>query len=287
MKPVRTIGAIAIIVSGLSLTAPGLVAQNANHITVPFSDPSRPGTLKVRLVQGALTVRTTSGREVIVDASGELAQRLERDKNPPSRADGLRRLSQPSGLTIEEEANVISITARPNDDGRLDVQVPARTNLQLSLVNGGDLVIERVEGDIEANNVNGSIKLTDVAGSVVAHSVNGGVVATIRQVAAQKAMAFTSLNGEVDVTLPASLKANLKLRSDQGDVYTDFDVVTTSSPPPVSTTPPGRDRGRDNDAAKGKYRLRVDRSIYGTVNGGGPEIELRTFNGDVFLRKGK
>jgi hypothetical protein len=238
-------------------------------------------------VQGALTVRTTSGREVIVDASGELAQRLERDKNPPSRADGLRRLSQPSGLTIEEEANVISITARPNDDGRLDVQVPARTNLQLSLVNGGDLVIERVEGDIEANNVNGSIKLTDVAGSVVAHSVNGGVVATIRQVAAQKAMAFTSLNGEVDVTLPASLKANLKLRSDQGDVYTDFDVVTTSSPPPGSTTPPGRDRGRDNDAAKGKYRLRVDRSIYGTVNGGGPEIELRTFNGDVFLRKGK
>ena len=126
MKPVRTIGAIAIIVSGLSLTAPGLVAQNANHVTVPFSDPSRPGTLKVRLVQGALTVRTTSGREVIVDASGELAQRLERDQNRPARADGLRRLSQPSGVTIEEEANVISITARPNDDGRLDVQVPAR-----------------------------------------------------------------------------------------------------------------------------------------------------------------
>jgi hypothetical protein len=30
----------------------------------------------------------------------------------------------------------------------------------------------------------------------------------------------------------------------------------------------------------------VNRSIYGTVNGGGPEIELRTFNGSVFLRKG-
>jgi hypothetical protein len=285
MKLVRFIGAIAISVAGLSLAGRGLVAQSANHITVPFSDPSRPGTLKVRLVQGALTVRTASGRDVIVDASGGLAQRPERDNNRSQRSDGLRRLSQPTGVTIEEESNVISITARPNDDGRLDIQVPARTNLQLSLVNGGNLVIERVEGDIEANNVNGSIRLTDVAGSVVAHSVNDDVVATVRQVAAQKAMAFTSLNGDVDVTLPASLKANLKLRSDQGDVYTDFDVVTTSSP--VSTSQPGQDRGRNNDAAKGKYRLRVDRSIYGTVNGGGPEIELRTFNGDVFLRKGK
>ena len=285
MKLVRFVGTIAIVASGVSLPSGGLVAQSANHITVPFSDPSRPGTLKVRLVQGALTIRATNGREVIVDASGELAQRLDRQSGRSSRADGLRRLSQPTGVTIEEESNVISITARPNDDGRLDIQVPARTNLQLSLVNGGDIVVERVEGDIEVNNVNGGIRLTDVAGSVVAHSVNDGVVATVRQVAAQKAMAFTSLNGDVDVTLPASLKANLKLRSDQGDVYTDFDVVTTSSP--VSASQPGQDRGRSSDAAKGKYRLRVDRSIYGTVNGGGPEIELRTFNGDVFLRKGK
>ena len=287
MKLVRFVGTIAIVASGVSLPSGELVAQSANHITVPFSDPSRPGTLKVRLVQGALTIRATNGREVIVDASGELGQRLERDRQGDrnSRADGLRRLSQPTGVTIEEDTNVISITARPNDDGRLDIQVPARTNLQLSLVNGGDIVVERVEGDIEVNNVNGGIRLTDVAGSVVAHSVNGGVVATVRQVATQKAMAFTSLNGDVDVTLPASLKANLKLRSDQGDVYTDFDVVTTSSP--VSASQPGQDRGRSSDAAKGKYRLRVDRSIYGTVNGGGPEIELRTFNGDVFLRKGK
>ncbi len=28
-------------------------------------------------------------------------------------------------------------------------------------------------------------------------------------------------------------------------------------------------------------------TIYGTVNGGGPDFELRTFNGNVYLRKGK
>jgi hypothetical protein len=29
----------------------------------------------------------------------------------------------------------------------------------------------------------------------------------------------------------------------------------------------------------------MDRSIYGTINGGGPDFELRTFNGNIYLRK--
>jgi hypothetical protein len=271
--------AVAFALTSATLASQG--QQTGDRLTIPFSDPARPGTLKVRLVQGAVTVRGANTKEVAIDATGGLRNSDSGSRRPP-RADGLRRLSQPTGLNVEEEANVISITARPSDDGRLTIQVPTRTNLQLSLVNGGNIEVEGVEGDLEINNVNGDVRLANVSGSVVASSVNGQVVATVRQVTAQKPMAFTSLNGEVDVTLPASLKASLKLRSDQGDVYTDFDVQTRN-PPPASATPPGRERDRDG---RGKYRLRVDRSIYGTVNGGGPEIELRTFNGDVFLRKG-
>ena len=37
---------------------------------------------------------------------------------------------------------------------------------------------------------------------------------------------------------------------------------------------------------RGRYRVEVDNSIYGTVNGGGPDFELRTFNGDIYLRRG-
>lgn len=36
---------------------------------------------------------------------------------------------------------------------------------------------------------------------------------------------------------------------------------------------------------RGRYRVEVDNSIYGTVNGGGPDFELRTFNGDIYLRR--
>jgi Toastrack DUF4097 len=127
------------------------------------------------------------------------------------------------------------------------------------------------------SNTNGGIVLNGVSGSVNAGTTNGNVRATMSGVAAQKEMAFTSLNGTVDVTLPPNTKANLRLRSDRGDVYSDFDVQLTPSSPTVQ-----QDRGGD-----GRYRIRRSRSIVGTINGGGPEFELRTFNSDVYVRKGK
>lgn len=283
-------------------------APGSQRLVVPLSDPSRPGTLKVRVIQGSITVVVGSSRDIIVNASGERRGRdRDRDREPardrnrpnrPSGDDGLRRLNQPFGVDIEEEANVVTVSTAPQMSGTLTIEVPKRTNLQVSAINGGGISIDGVDGDIEANNVNGSVTLNDVSGSVVAHSLNGEVRATISRIGSSP-MAFTSMNGEIDVTLPAAVKANLKMRSDHGDVLTDFEIKTT--PPPARTETnrqaPGRepDARRDNrrrerddrDARDGVQRLEVDRAIYGTVNGGGVEIELRTYNGDVRLRKAK
>jgi DUF4097 and DUF4098 domain-containing protein YvlB len=121
----------------------------------------------------------------------------------------------------------------------------------LSVVDGGAIVVEGVQGDIEVSNINGSVTLTDVAGSVVAHSVTGKVLATLRQVTPEKPMAFTSLNGIVGVTLPASLKANLKLRSDQGDIYTDFDLGAAAAPVPPAAAAADRDNRADRARPSG------------------------------------
>jgi len=37
----------------------------------------------------------------------------------------------------------------------------------------------------------------------------------------------------------------------------------------------------------GRYRINRTRSVVGTINGGGPEFELRTFNSNVYVRKGR
>lgn len=309
----NVVGSVAL---GLLLCVSGSgAAQNApSQVTVPFSDPSRPGTVKVSVLTGGVSVTVGSGRDVIVStmpatqgSRDERDRQRGRDRNgsrssssdDPQSA-GLRRLTKPAGLTIEEDRNEITISS-PVLSGRVEIaiQVPAATSLVIRTVNGGDVTVDGVTGSAEVNNVNGSIHLSNMGGAVVAHATNGNVFATLRQVAADRPMSFTSFNGDVDVTLPAASRATLKLRSDRGDVYTDFDVQTTAAPnrsgdgaTPSPAPRPGagasgresREQGRKDKAT---FRFDMDRSIYGTVNGGGAEFELRTFNGDVFLRQAK
>jgi len=96
-------------------------------------------------------------------------------------------------------------------------------------------------------------------------------------------MAFTSLNGSVDVTLPATVKANLKLRSDQGDVYTDFDLQVRQD----SSNPNPNPRVDTSRNGRARAVVEIDNAIYGSINGGGPDFEMRTFNGNVYVRKAK
>ena len=73
--------------------------------------------------------------------------------------------------------------------------------------------------------------------------------------------------------------AKVKLKSDNGEVYTDFDIALTST---------GRQPTvEDSRSGKGKYRIQFDRGVFGTINGGGPDMSFTTFNGNVYLRKAK
>jgi len=153
------------------------------------------------------------------------------------------------------------------------------TSLKLSCINGGDIVVDRISGEIEVNNTNGGVKLTNVSGSVIAHALNKNVVVVLNKITPDKSMSFSSLNGDVDVTLPADAKARVKLKTDNGEIYSDFDVrLDASAQKPIV---------EDGRANRGKYRVRVDHAMYGTINGGGPEFQFQTFNGNIFIRKAK
>jgi DUF4097 and DUF4098 domain-containing protein YvlB len=111
--------------------------------------------------------------------------------------------------------------------------MPLRTSLRLKTVNGGEVRVDNVDGEIDVSNTNGSITLTSVAGSVVAAKTNGNVRASLTRVTTDKEMAFTSLNGTIDVRLPSSTKASLRIGSDHGDVCSDFDVQLKPEPLPT------------------------------------------------------
>jgi DUF4097 and DUF4098 domain-containing protein YvlB len=254
------------------MLAQGQAQAGGDRIPVTLSDPSRPARVKISLVNGGITVKTYEGKDVVVEA------RLRNRENSRNEGGPKRLAISTTGLSVEEENNEININTdsymHPID---VTVSVPAHTSLKLRAVNDGDIVVTGVDGELDVDEVNGSVTLNNISGSAVAHALNGHVHATFTKVDPQKAMAFSSLNGDIDVTFPADLKANVSIRSDQGDVFSDFDVQlkAASSQPVVED---GRGHG-------GKYRVKIDKTVHGTINGGGPEIQFRNFQGQIYIRK--
>ena len=277
----RLVGTITIAAAFWAGTGTPAAAQDNQTVTVPFSDPSRSGRLEVSVLTGSIAITGENRRDVVIetrqaaDNAGPGRGRETGSATPPP--PGLRRLTQNVGFTVEEDNNEMKVGLGGALNRGLDftIRVPVRTNLKLATMRNGSISVTGVEGDLETSSMNGAVTLTNVSGSVVANSMRGPVKATLARVTADKAMAFTSFNGSVDVTFPAAIKANFKLRSDGGDVFTDFDMQVR----PVPRTDTGDRKG-------GRFRLEVNNSVLGSVNGGGPEIELRSFHGDVFVRKG-
>lgn len=265
-----------IILFTLAAGAAAWAQDTPERVTVPFSDPSRPKTVKVSLLNGSITVRGYNGKEAIVESRSH-ENESRRRREPPA---GMHRIDSPAGLQVEESENTISIgTERINNTSEITVQVPFDTSLKLSTVNGGNIVVDNVTGDLDVNNTNGTVTLNHISGSAVAHALNGRVVVTLDKVSPNKAMSFSSLNGNVDVTLPADVKAKVRMKTDNGEIYSDFDVKLDSSQKPTVEEGGGGNRRT--------HRIRFDHGMTGTINGGGPEIQFTTFNGNIYIRKGK
>jgi len=260
--------------------APAALPQDPQRVTVAFSDPARPKKLVVDMSFGSVSVHGYGGQEVIVETSNRAGIRApgRREAEPPP---GMHRIgpSTAPGLEITEENNTVRISSARSPFAQADVtiQVPVQTSVTVNAMRGNSISIDNINGEIEANNLNGQVTITNVSGSVVAHSMNGKILASLNSVTPEKPMSFSTMNGDIDVTLPASIKANVRLKTDRGDMFTDFDIKTDSAAQPPQV--------EDNRKKGGRYRARFDRTTIGTINGGGPEIQFTTFNGNILIRK--
>jgi DUF4097 and DUF4098 domain-containing protein YvlB len=228
-------------------------------------------------VSGSIIVKGANVKDVVLETKGRSGEDDEDEK--PARQGNLHRIPMGgAGYSVESENNQIRISASPQKSSDMVLTVPVHTSLSLHTVNGGDINVTGVDGEIDVNNVNGSVTLKDIAGSAVAHALNGRLTASFTRVDPQKAMSFSSLNGNIDVTFPPDIKATVIMRSDRGEVYSDFDIqLQANSPPAVED---------QRHEGKGRYVVRVERTVRGNINGGGQEIQFKNFNGNIYIRKG-
>ena len=270
--------------TALALLLVGAVAPAAaEELTVPLSRPDQPASVAVKAISGTITVEGYDGREVRIESSATPSDREDHDedmdsdhedKAPPP---GMHRIPNRSfGLSAEEADNQVDVRVEGADAQTLHLLVPRNTSVTVKTVNGGAVTVRGVNGEHELSNVNGAIRAEHVSGSVVAHTTNGGVSVSLDRADPGKPMSLVTLNGDVEITLPPGFGADLRLQTTNGEIYTDFDFAAAEGKPRVQ-----------EDSAHGRYRVEVKQEVRGSINGGGPEIRMQTFNGDVLVRKAK
>lgn len=243
-----------------------------DQIAVPLSNPGEPGKLNIGIVRGSITVTGYDGQEVLVSYGGDLE-----NEGQEVTQDGLRRISSNSvGFEVTEDDNEVDIDgASPQQEVNFEVTVPRNFALKLSTVNGGELVVENVVGEMELSNVNGDITLRNVGGSALVNTVNGDIEATFQNITPDKPMAFSNLNGDIDVTLPAGTQMTAKMKSEWGEVFTDFEMdIRRSDQENVKSS-----------SDDGVYKVSINNWIYGSINGGGPEYLFKSMRGDIYIRR--
>jgi len=143
---------------------------------------------------------------------------------------------------------------------------------------GGSIEIGNVEGDVEARTSGGSIRVGDVAGtvdvrtsggsitikgmsgSVEARTSGGSIQANITSQLESDSQLKTSA-GNVTVYIPENIELNIKARTSGGQVHTDLPITVKG------------------DLSKSR--------LEGTLNGGGPTLEMETSGGSVIIKKGR
>ncbi len=317
--------------------------------SIKFSNPSKPGTVRIQMARGALHIVGSDVDEVVIKSEAT------RPAKTP-RKDGLRLLTASSSFSLTEKDNVVTLDAMGENSGgpgaNFKLTVPRNSSVIVQNSWGGDIACSGLSGDFEINAMHGSIHLADVSGGVVVSTMNGEIRADVREVHEGRPLSFQSMNGEVILRLPSAARANLRVRTQNGSVLTDFDesiLVTKTETAPVARsrsnftingqsilTPEARETIREatrlgaeamreaasavreaaEAAREGAAEARAaaeasvpkapnsssppkpprapritsiptitgGKIVTGTLNGGGPEINVATMNGDVTLR---
>lgn len=195
-------------------------ADESETSAIKFSDPAKPGVLKVAIASGDVQIRGTDAAEITVQSD------LKPDK-PAERPDGLRVLTSSSSYSLTEKNNVAvlsyGVDSWSGNGGSFVIAVPRATSVIVSCTYGGDVSVADLSGSIEVKGLNGEVNLDNISGAAAVETLNGEIKASVRELAAGQPLSLVSINGEVTLCLPAAAKANVRLRTHNGSILTDFD----------------------------------------------------------------
>ena len=155
---------------------------------------------------------------------------------------------------------------------KFEIKIPSSVNIYVSTLLQGDITINGIDEFIYATNINGDILLEDVDKVTKAQTINGNVEVNYRSKPLTGGELET-LNGDIKITLMESADLTILFSSFMGEMYTDFDEVEIK--------PNIQKKSASEDGFK--FSMKEEKEV--KIGSGGPIFSIKTFNGDVIIRK--
>lgn len=210
-----------------------------------------------------LKIIGTSGNEVTIEADG--------DFELPERAKGLKPLYRNAqdntglGLEITEANGVMTIRKATGRDAEYTIRMPADAALKIEEESweGSEFEITDLKGEIEVQSLGSDIVIKNVTGPVTANTTSGDITVVFSQVNQSLPTTISNISGFIDVTMPSTTKANIRMTTISGEIFTDMDL------------------GKSDD----KLMRIGGGKVTSNINNGGVEITLKTISDNIYLRK--
>jgi len=243
-----------------------VVAQDQTSFSYPVKGNASETWLVIENLFADMEIEGTSDSEIRIETYNY--------KGIPEKAKGLKPLSASGpentgiGLSINQDGNTINLSGaiREADDADYTLYLPKNLKLKINYNSwqAGDLVIKGMAGEVEAKSQVGDLEFIDVTGPIVAHTLSSDVEVSFSSLSSASPTSLSSTSGDIDITLPESVKGTFKMATVSGGVYTAFDF----------------DFGDE-----AKRRSIMGQNATGKLNGGGVVVSMKTVSGDIYIRK--
>ena len=107
--------------------------------------------------------------------------------------------------------------------------------------------------------------IENCTGPMAISSVHGAIDAVFSEISQANSISLYSVHNHVDVSVPASAKADFKLNSAWGEMFTDLDL--------------------DYGDTDGELKKVSRKKVVGKFNGGGVDFNITSTHNNIYLRK--
>jgi len=236
--------------------------------------PKVKSRIQIADLLGEITVKNNTGNAIVITSDITLEK--------PERAEGLQLLGAMEdntglGLNVSEADGVVKIVGitKKVKEYAYTISVPQGMKLGIdyhSPFARNNLKVDSYSGSLEIKTLSSNVTLTNCTGPLTVSSISGNIEAVFSGLSQEQPTSLATVSGLVDVTLPATTKADIQVSNITGDVYNNLDLVNAS------------ESDKDN-RSEGLDEIKHRNNTEYTLNGGGQKLLLKSISGNIYLRK--